>query len=111
MNSIPSPTVRFAPIRVLSRGVSGATTIMIGAIGSRRTAAPSGLYPRMSWRYCVSRNITPNIDMKISTMPAVPVLNAGFSKNRTSSMGSSVCSSQRTNASSTTAPTRERLRA
>jgi hypothetical protein len=35
-------------------------------------------------------NITPNIDMKIRTMPPVPVLNAGFLKYRMSSMGSRV---------------------
>src|SRR6478735_3843491 len=40
---MPAATVRLAPNRALSRGVSGATTIMIGAIGSSRSAEPSGL--------------------------------------------------------------------
>ena len=39
---MPTATVRLAPNRALSRGVSGATMIMIGAIGSSRSAAPSG---------------------------------------------------------------------
>ena len=42
MSTIPKPTTRFAPNRALSLGVSGATMIMIGAIGSNRTAADSG---------------------------------------------------------------------
>ena len=32
----------------------------------------------MSWKYCVMRNMTPNIDKKIRIMPPVPVLNAGL---------------------------------
>ena len=40
---MPAATARFAPKRALSRGVSGATMIMIGAIGSSRSAASSGL--------------------------------------------------------------------
>ena len=39
MQSMPNATVRCAPKRALRRGVSGATMIMIGAIGSRRSAA------------------------------------------------------------------------
>ena len=53
---------------------------MIGAIGSRRIAAPRGEYPRISWKYCVMRNITPYIDKKIRIIPPVPVLKAGFLK-------------------------------
>ena len=36
---MPNATVRLAPKRALSRGVSGATMIMIGAIGRNRSAA------------------------------------------------------------------------
>ena len=43
MQSMPKPTVRCAPNRALSRGVSGATTSMISAIGMSRRAANSGL--------------------------------------------------------------------
>src|SRR5690242_4442947 len=39
---MPAATTRFAPKRADSLGVSGETRIMIGAIGSSRSAAPSG---------------------------------------------------------------------
>ncbi len=40
---MPNDTVRWAPKRSLSRGVMGATMIMIGAMGRKRSAASSGL--------------------------------------------------------------------
>ena len=40
---MPMATTRCAPNRAASRGVRGATIIMIGDIGSKRSAAPSGL--------------------------------------------------------------------
>src|SRR5436190_6407136 len=43
MQSIPTPTVRCAPNRALSRGVSGATTSMIIAMGMSLNAADSAL--------------------------------------------------------------------
>src|SRR5690242_20017031 len=39
---IPAATTRFAPKRALRRGVIGDTRIMIGAIGSKRSAALNG---------------------------------------------------------------------
>ena len=77
---IPNATARFAPKRAVMRGVSGATMIMIGAIGSSRSAVDNGEYSRTSWKYCVMRNITPNSAMKTRIMPPVPVLNAGLRK-------------------------------
>ena len=73
-------TVRLAPSRLTMRGVRGDTTIMIGAMGRNRSAADSALYPRISWKYCVMRHITPNIARNTSTMPPVAVLNAGLRK-------------------------------
>ena len=43
MSTMPPATVRLAPKRALSRGVSGATMIMIGAIGNRRSDVARGL--------------------------------------------------------------------
>jgi hypothetical protein len=80
MHSIPNATVRFAPKRAVRRGVSGDTMIMIGAIGSRRSAAPSGEYPSTSWKYCVIRNMTPNIERNTSIIPPLPVLKLGLRK-------------------------------
>ena len=40
---MPSDTVRLAPMRLTIRGVSGDTIIMIGAMGSNRSAALSGV--------------------------------------------------------------------
>src|SRR5262245_56310872 len=40
--SMPDATTRFAPYLALRRGVSGETRIMIGAIGSKRSAALNG---------------------------------------------------------------------
>ena len=37
ISSIPAPTTRLAPKRALSQGVLGATMIMMGAIGRKRT--------------------------------------------------------------------------
>lgn len=48
------------------------------------------------------RNITPYMARKTSTMPPVPVLNAGLRKYRMSSIGSRRRSSQRQNTASTT---------
>ncbi len=42
-SSMPPATVRLAPKRRVSRGVRGATVIMITAMGSSRTAVPSAL--------------------------------------------------------------------
>ena len=77
---IPRATVRLWPNRAMSLGVSGETIIMIGAIGRNRRAAPNALKPMTSWKYCVKRNITPNIDMKTRIMPPVPTLKAGLEK-------------------------------
>ena len=44
---------------------------MIGAIGRNRSAVENGVYPRISWKYCVMRNITPNIDRNTRIMPPV----------------------------------------
>ena len=41
--TMPADTIRCAPKRAASRGVNGATIIMIGAIGRMRSAAPRGL--------------------------------------------------------------------
>ena len=41
--SRPTPTVRCAPYLATSRGVMGATRIMIGVMGRNRTAEPSGV--------------------------------------------------------------------
>ena len=43
VEQLPNETVRWAPRRLLSRGVIGATMIMIGAIGRNRRAALSGV--------------------------------------------------------------------
>ena len=48
------------------------------------------------------RNITPYMATNSRIMPAVPVLKAGFRKKRISSIGSLVCSSQKTNTVRTT---------
>ena len=80
MLNMPKPTVRCAPNRALSRGVNGATKIMITAIGNVRSDASSGLYPCTSWKYCVIMNSTPYIDRNTRIIPPVPVLNAGFLK-------------------------------
>jgi len=71
---MPMETTLLAPKRALSLGVIGDTATMIGAIGKRRRAALSGVYLRINWKYCVMRNITPNMDRKIRIMPLVPVL-------------------------------------
>ena len=42
MPHMPTATTRLAPKRLISRGVSGDTMIMIGAIGSSRSAVLSG---------------------------------------------------------------------
>ena len=41
-STMPAATTRLEPNRALNRGVIGATTIMMGASGSSRTAADSG---------------------------------------------------------------------
>ena len=43
ISTMPAATVRLARNRALSRGVSGATMIMIGAIGSRRSEVARAL--------------------------------------------------------------------
>ena len=102
---MPIETTRLTPKRALRRGVIVETRIMIGAIGSSRSAALSGVYPRISWKYWVMRNITPYIDKKIRIMPHVPVLKAGLRKKRMSSIGSSTRSSHATNRLSATTAT------
>ena len=77
---IPNATVRLAPNRTFRRGVRGATTIMIGAIGRTRSAADKGLYPSTSWKYWVIRNMTPYMARNTRIIPPVPVLNAGLRK-------------------------------
>ena len=56
-----------------------------------------------NWKYCVSRNIEPNIAKKIIVMPELAAVNRGFLKNRTSSIGWSECASHHANVPSTTA--------
>ena len=106
---MPMETTLLAPKRALSLGVIGDTATMIGAIGKRRRAALSGVYLRINWKYCVMRNITPNMDRKIRIMPLVPVLKAGLRNNRMSSMGSPTRSSQLANRARTTTPTEKAM--
>ncbi len=73
---IPSPTVRLTPMRPAIRGVIGATMSITGAIGRNRNAEPRGLKPKISWKYCVIKNITPNIDRKTRIIPPVAVAKA-----------------------------------
>src|SRR6185369_6477852 len=73
---IPSPTVRLTPMRPAILGVIGATMSITGAIGRKRNAEPRGLNPRISWKYCVMRNITPNIARNTRIIPPVAVANA-----------------------------------
>src|SRR2546430_16856623 len=101
---IPIETTLLAPKRALSLGVIGDTAIMIGAMGKKRSAALSGVYRRINWKYWGMRNIIPNIDRKIKIMPLVPVLKAGLRNSRMSSMGSSTRSYQLANRARTTAP-------
>ena len=97
-NVIPVATVRCAPNLAASFGVRVATSTMIGDIGRKRSEAPRALYPRISWKYWVMRNITPNIARKIRIIPALPALNAGLRNRVMSSIGSSTWSSHTTNA-------------
>ena len=46
---------------------------MIGAIGRKRSADESGVYPSTSWKYCMFRNISPDIARNTRIRPPVPV--------------------------------------
>ena len=64
----------------------------------------NGVYPSTNWKYCVSRNVAPNMAKNTIMMPMLAAVNRGFWKKCTSSIGWSVCASHAKNAPSTTTP-------
>ena len=70
------------------------------AIGSMRMPAWSAENPSTSWRYWVPRNICPNMAKNTRVMAMLAAVKRRFRKNRTSSIGWSLVSSQVTKAPS-----------
>jgi len=83
-----------APRAATIRPASGAQTAIVTAIGSRKSPAASGLYPRTSCRYKVLRNKKPPIAANAVTAVAVAPENGALRKNLGSMSGSSRRSSQ-----------------
>ena len=61
-----------------------------------------------NWKYCVSRNIEPNIAKKISVMPELAAVKRGFLKKLTSSIGCSTRDSHKANSAEHDRRERER---
>ena len=70
-----------------ARALNGEITSMHMAQGRKRTPVSSGEYPSTNWKYCVMRNVDPNIAKKINMIPELAAENRGFRKNCTSSIG------------------------
>src|SRR5580765_5195797 len=98
----PVPTTSFVPMRSVNRALNGATTSMIAAHGNSAAPARSAENPMTLWRYCVRRNVEPNIAKKMSMMPKLAAENRGFSNTWRLSIGWVDLSSHHANAESTT---------
>jgi hypothetical protein len=86
-SSSPVPTTNLVPTFDTKRALSGANVIMHAAIGRKRRPVSHAEYPSTNWKYCVMRNVEPNIAKNTSMMPVLAALNRGFLKKVTSSIG------------------------
>ena len=99
----PDATTILLPTRSVNRALIGATTSMIAAHGNNAEPACNGENRITTWRYCVRRNVAPNIAKKMNMMPMLAAENRGFLKNWRLSMGCVECSSHHANDASNTA--------
>src|SRR5256885_404833 len=74
------------------------------AVGTIITPALMGLYPRMNWKYWVSRNVDAKKPKNVRVMVADAAEKRGFLKKRTSSIGLEVCDSHQANSPRNSAP-------
>src|SRR4051794_37464998 len=92
-------------MRSTQRGASGAASISPTATGVSITPDFKGLYPRMNWKYCVSRNVEANSAKYVIVIVADAAEKRGLRKNFTSSIGRGVYASHAANAARNSAPT------
>ena len=100
----PVPTTALVPTRSTTRGDIGATTSITSDIGNMRIPACRAEKPSTVCRYWVIRNIEPNMAKNVMVMAALAAENRRFWKNRTSSIGYLLFSSQTMKVPITTKP-------
>ena len=88
ISASPSTQVRSCPARAASRGAATrAHGIIASGIGSKLTAAISGLSPRTSCRYCSTRKMNPKNATNCIVIDSVPAENARMLNSLGSSIG------------------------
>jgi len=98
------PMMREAERRSLRAPAIGATIIGIAVQGKMRSPDCSGEYPCTVWKNCASRKIEPNMPKNMKRLETFARANVRLRKKRIGSIGSSVRSSQATNAARRSAP-------
>ena len=105
--NIRSPVVTTA--RVPSRGASSPpameATAMLTATGRIRVPVDRASYPRITWKYWVTRKMKPASEKKVTVTAPLAALNRRSANRLTSSMGCSARRSATTNATRSTAVT------
>jgi hypothetical protein len=89
MSPSPVATTRVVPNRSASRGDVTAIAAIAVATGIVRSPASSGPYPRISWKYWVTRKMKPNRAKKAEVTATLAALNRRLRKIRTGSIGCS----------------------